>query len=220
LKERTLTADAAHELRTPLAALRAQAQVALRAHNTVERSEALQALIAGVDRATRLIETVLALARLDARAPDRATLTEQPLRPLVAEVVRGLEASARCSGRQIEIDVPDVMVLGDPDSLPLAIRNLCENAVRHARSRVRLSASKANGATTITIRDDGPGMTAEQKERAFDRFYRATPEGSGAGLGLALVKRVAELHGGEVRFSPGLEGRGLGVELVLPRRAV
>lgn len=216
LKERTLTADAAHELRTPLAALRAQAQVALRAQDTVERSEALQALIAGVDRATRLVETVLALARLDARAFDRATFRDQPLRPLVAEVVRGIQGSAQRSGREIEIDVPEVRVLGDPDSLPLAIRNLCENALRHAHSRVRLSARERNGMTTITVRDDGPGMTDEQKTRAFDRFYRATPDGDGAGLGLALVKRVAELHAGEVRFSSGLDGRGLGVELVLP----
>jgi signal transduction histidine kinase len=219
LKERTLTADAAHELRTPLAALRAQAQVALRARDDAERSESLQALVGGVDRATRLVETVLALARLDAGAPDRATLEKLPLRPLVSDVVRGLVASARGSGPEIEVDVPDVMVLGDPDSLPLAIRNLCENALRHARSRVRISASDASGVTTIAVRDDGPGMTAEQKARAFDRFYRGTSDGSGAGLGLALVKRVVELHGGEVRFTAGLDGRGLGVEIVMPRRA-
>ncbi len=204
---------------TPLAALRAQAQVALRARDDAERSESLQALIGGVDRATRLMETVLALARLDASAPDRAALREQPLRPLVADVVRELGASAQRSGLEIEVDVPEVMILGDPDSLPLAIRNLCENALRHARSRVRLSASEANGVTTIAVRDDGPGMTAEQKARAFDRFYRAAADGSGAGLGLALVKRVAELHGSEIRFSSGLDGRGLGVELALPRHA-
>jgi signal transduction histidine kinase len=218
LKERTLTADAAHELRTPLAALRAQAQVALRARDDAERSESLQALIGGVDRATRLVETVLALARLDARAPDGATLRELPLRPLVADVIRGLGASSHGRVSEIEVDVPDATLFGDPDSLPLAIRNLCENALRHARSRVRLSARKAGGATTIAVHDDGPGMTPEQKARAFDRFYRGTSEGGGAGLGLALVKRVAELHGGEVRFSSGLDGRGLGVEMVLPRR--
>ena len=193
--------------------------MALRARDDAERSESLQALIGGVDRATRLVETVLALARLDATAPDRSTLKELALRPLVSDVVRGLAASARGSVREIEVDVPDVTVRGDPDSLPLAIRNLCENALRHARSRVRLSASEANGVTTIAVRDDGPGMTAEQQARAFDRFYRATSDGSGAGLGLALVKRVAELHGSEVRFASGLDGRGLGVEFSLPRRA-
>jgi len=219
LKERTLTADAAHELRTPLAALRAQAQVALRARDDAERSESLQALIGGVDRATRLVETVLALARLDANAPDRATLRELPLRPLVDAVVRGLGAPGRGNVAELEVDLPDATVSGDPDSLPLAIRNLCENALRHARSRVRISASEVRGEMTLTVRDDGPGMTAEQQARAFDRFYRATSEGGGAGLGLALVKRVAELHGGEVRFTSGLDGRGLGVEIVLPRRA-
>ena len=219
LKERTLTADAAHELRTPLAALRAQAQVALRARDDAERSESLQALIGGVDRATRLVETVLALARLDANAPDRAKLRDLPLRPLVDDVVRGLAASGPGRVPEVEVEVPAASVMGDPDSLPLAIRNLCENALRHARSRVRVSASDANGVMTLAVRDDGPGMTPEQRARAFDRFYRATSDGSGAGLGLALVKRVAELHGGEVRFSSGLDGRGLGVEIVLPRRA-
>jgi len=221
LKERTLTADAAHELRTPLAALRAQAQVALRARDDAERSESLQALIGGVDRATRLVQTVLTLARIDAKAPDRSTLTELPLRPLVDDAVRSLDASGRGEAPKVvvEVDVPHVTVLGDPDSLPLAIRNLCENALRHARSRVRISASEERGATTLAVRDDGPGMTPGQRARAFDRFYRATPDGSGAGLGLALVKRVAELHGGEVRFSAGLDGRGLGVEIVVPRHA-
>ncbi len=218
LKERTLTADAAHELRTPLAALRAQAQVALRARDEGERSEALQALIGGVDRSTRLVETVLALARLDARAPDPAARRSVSLRPLVSDVVRDLVSPARPGTPHIEIDVPDIAVLGDADALPLAIRNLCENAVRHARSRIRISAEDASGTTTIAVRDDGPGMTADQQARAFDRFYRATPDGDGAGLGLALVKRVAELHGGEVRFGSGLGGTGLGVELVLPRR--
>ena len=83
-------------------------------------------------------------------------------------------------------------------------------------SRVRVTAGQADGRTIVTVLDDGPGMTAEQQSRAFDRFYRVTSDGTGAGLGLALVKRVAELHGGEVRFTSGIDGTGLGVELVLP----
>jgi two-component system sensor histidine kinase QseC len=217
--ERTLTADAAHELRTPLAALRAQAQVALRARDEGERSEALQALIGGVDRATRLVETVLALARLDARSIDRAALPTVSLETVAGEAIDALRASPRVRTIRIELDVPALPVRADPESLPIALRNLCENALRHAASRMRVEASTGGGEVTIAVRDDGPGMTAEQRARAFDRFYRGAADGGGAGLGLALVKRVAEMHGGHVRFAAGLDGRGLGVELVLPDTA-
>jgi len=220
VRERTLTADAAHELRTPLAALRAQAQVALRSREDTERSEALQALIGGVDRATRLVETVLTLARLDARSIDRTTLPVVSLRSMAGEVVAGLSAAARARGLQLEMDVPELAVRADSDSLPVALRNLCDNAIRHATSRVQLEARVAARGIVITVRDDGPGMTAEQQSRAFDRFYRGTSDSAGAGLGLALVKRVTDLHGGSVRFSVGLSGRGLGVEIVLPDAAV
>jgi two-component system, OmpR family, sensor histidine kinase QseC len=220
VRERTLTADAAHELRTPLAALRAQAQVALRSREDTERSEALQALIGGVDRATRLVETVLTLARLDARSIDRTTLPVVSLRSMAGEVVAGLSAAARARGLQLEMDVPELAVRADSDSLPVALRNLCDNAIRHATSRVQLEARVAARGVVITVRDDGPGMTAEQQSRAFDRFYRGTSDSAGAGLGLALVKRVTDLHGGSVRFSAGLNGRGLGVEIVLPDAAV
>lgn len=215
--ERTLTADAAHELRTPLAALRAQAQVALRARADDERREALQALIGGVDRATRLVETVLALAKLDARTVDAGALPILSLDRLAAEAVAALAASPRAPKVQVDVDVPALAVRADPDSLPIALRNLCENALRHAASRMRIEAQADAGRVTIAVRDDGPGMSAEQRARAFDRFYRGTAEGTGAGLGLALVRRVAEIHGGEVRFGAGLDGKGLGVELVLPR---
>lgn len=216
LRERTLTADAAHELRTPLAALRAQAQVALRSRDDAERRTALQALIGGVDRATRLVETVLTLARLDARTLDRAALRTTALQPLVADVVASMGAAARTDGRQIEVDVAPIDVRVDSDSLPVALRNLLENALRHAASTVRIAAHQAQGRTVIAVLDDGPGMSDEQRARAFDRFFRGTVDGTGAGLGLALVKRVAEMHGGEVRFASGLDGRGLGVEIVLP----
>jgi signal transduction histidine kinase len=108
------------------------------------------------------------------------------------------------------------MVRADAESLPIALRNLCENALRHAASRLRIEARAEAGEVTIAVRDDGPGMTEAQRARAFDRFYRGGPDGGGAGLGLALVRRVAEMHGGRVAFTAGLDGKGLGVEMVLP----
>jgi two-component system sensor histidine kinase QseC len=216
LRERTLTADAAHELRTPLSALRAQAQVALRSHKEAERGEALRALIGGVDRATRMVETVLALARLDAKTTERATLQTVALRPLVAEAVEGLSAPARARGCVIELDVPEIAVPADRETLPVALRNLLENALNHAEARVRISAQYRDDLVVLTVSDDGPGMTPEQQARAFDRFYRGTASGTGAGLGLSLVRRVAELHGGDVHFTSGLGSRGLGIQIGLP----
>ncbi len=219
LHERTLTADAAHELRTPLAALRAQAQVALRARRDDERSDALRELIGGVDRATRLVESVLTLARLDARALDRNALPAVALDRIAAEVVAGLQQLPGTRALRVEFDVPPLTLRADSESLPVALRNLCENALRHAAARVRVEAHPEGDSIVVAVRDDGPGMTLVQKERAFDRFYRGADEGTGAGLGLALVKRVAEMHAGAVRFGAGLDGRGVGIELVLPRGA-
>jgi two-component system sensor histidine kinase QseC len=214
LHERTLTADAAHELRTPLAALRAQAQVALRSRVDAERDAALRELIGGVDRAVRGVDSVLTLARFDARRIDPAALRPVQLPALVRLVAAEFEAAARTRGIALQIDVPPLALRGDADALAILLRNLLDNALRHAAGAVRVEARAAAAGVRLAVRDDGPGMTPEQRSRAFDRFYRGT-EGGGAGLGLALVKRIAELHGGSAALVDGLDGRGLGVEVVL-----
>lgn len=216
LHERTLTADAAHELRTPLAALRAQAQVALRSHIDAERDAALRQLIGGVDRAVRGVNSVLTLARLDAQRIDVGALPAVPLPPLVHLVAVEFEPAASARGIALELDVPPLELRGDADALAILLRNLIDNALRHAAGAVRVEARAAGAGVRLTGRDDGAGMTPEQRSRAFDRFYRGTESG-GAGLGLALVKRVAELHGGSAALVDGLDGRGLGAEIALPR---
>jgi signal transduction histidine kinase len=138
---------------------------------------------------------------------------------MVTEAVEALRPSPRARSVRIEVNVPPLAVRADPESLPIALRNLCENALRHAATRMRIEARSDGGAVTVAVRDDGPGMSADQRARAFDRFYRGGIDAGGAGLGLALVRRVAELHGGEVVFAAGLDGRGLGVEVVLPGSA-
>ncbi|MFN3566261.1 MAG: ATP-binding protein, partial [Burkholderiaceae bacterium] len=214
--ERMLTADAAHELRTPLAALRAQAQVALRALTDAERSEALRELIGGVDRAARAVESVLTLARLDATRIDPAAAPAVRVDELARLVAAEFDAAARARGVALELDLPRLELRGDADALAILLRNLLDNALRHAASAVRVAARAADRSIVLTVSDDGPGMPVEQRSRAFDRFYRGA-EGGGAGLGLALVKRVAELHGGSASFVDGLGGRGIGVEIVLAR---
>jgi signal transduction histidine kinase len=216
LHERTLTADAAHELRTPLAALRAQAQVALRARVGAERDAALRELIGGVDRAVRGVDSVLTLARFDAERLDPGTLPAVALAPLVRMVVAEFASSAQARGIALELDVPPLQLRGDADALAILLRNLVDNALRHASRTVRVEARAAEASVHIAVRDDGPGMSDAQRRRAFDRFYRGA-EGGGTGLGLALVKRIAELHGGSASLGAGLDGRGLGVEVVLPQ---
>lgn len=214
--ERTLTADAAHELRTPLAALRAQAQVALRSRVDAEREAALRELIGGVDRAARAVDSVLTLARLDTQRIGAAALPAVQLPALVRLVAAEFEPAASARGIALALDVPPLALRGDADALAILLRNLIDNALRHAAGAVRIEARAADATVRLAVRDDGPGMPPAQHARAFDRFYRGA-EGGGAGLGLALVKRIAELHGGSASLVDGLDGRGLGVEVVLPR---
>jgi signal transduction histidine kinase len=215
--ERTLTADAAHELRTPLAAMRAQAQVALRASDEAERSAALRALIGAVDRATRGVDAVLALARLDATEIDRTRLPAVDLRRLCGLLVDEAAPQIDARGIAVEVAVADEAraLRADADALAILLRNLLDNALRHARSRVRIEAARGGERIVLAVRDDGPGLTPEQAERAFDRFYRGT-EGGASGLGLALVRRIAELHHGRTRIGTGLDGAGVGFEVDLP----
>jgi two-component system sensor histidine kinase QseC len=196
--ERTLTADAAHELRTPLAALRAQAQVALRARQDDERTEALKSVMAGVDRATRLVGAVLTLARLDARYVDPAALPLTNIAEVIGLVVDELAPVAAERSVKVECRLQTCEIRADADALAILVRNLVDNAIRHARSVVEVSVQRDDGQTQIVVSDDGPGVPPEISDRVFDRFFRAGSDGHGAGLGLAMVQRVAELHGAVV----------------------
>ena len=220
LHERTLTADAAHELRTPLAALRLQAQVARRSTDARERDTALEELLAGTDRATRLVDSVLTLARYDARQDPVLDGNAVDLFRLAHHVAREFEAPAAQRGLTIELAAgADIGLTGDEDALGVALRNLIDNALRFARSRIRIEANAHGAGIHLAVLDDGPGMPPQVAGRAFDRFFRGGEQnshrGPGAGLGLALVRRIAELHRGEVLLIEGIDG-GCGVELQLP----
>jgi two-component system sensor histidine kinase QseC len=220
LHERTLTADAAHELRTPLAALRLQAQVARRSSDAGERAAALDELLAGTDRAARLADSVLTLARYDAQQHPALDADAVDIAQLTYHVAREFMARAAQRGLTLELAVAaDTRLAGDQDALGVALRNLIDNALRFARSRVRIEASAHGADIHLTVLDDGPGMPPQTAGRAFDRFFRGDEEdcqrGPGAGLGLALVRRVAELHRGHVLLVDGIDG-GCGVKLQLP----
>jgi len=226
LHERTLTADAAHELRTPLAALRAQAQLAQaaqRAGDAAGRDAALAAVIEAADRCARLAESTLTLARLDAATFDAANLPAVDLARIAQLVQRDLASAAAARGIRISVEIADRLPLqADEDALAILLRNLLDNAIRYARARVRLDAGLRDGGIEIAVRDDGEGVPPADRARLFDRFWRGNgggEGGSGNGLGLAIVQRVAQLHRAEVAVGDRLEGRGLGVTLRFPPRA-
>lgn len=204
--ERRFTADAAHELRTPLAALRAQAQVAQAAGDDGERQRALDQILVGCDRATHLVEQLLTLARLDALTPER--LTPVDLRQMAAEAL--LDAAGAAIEANCELSLGDgtASVRGDPLLLQVLLRNLVDNALRHARaSRVEVLVESAPH-PRLRVIDDGVGIPEDERTQVLQRFYRVTGSaGAGSGLGLSIVHRIAELHGATLDITAG-PGKG------------
>ena len=209
--ERRFTGDAAHELRTPLAALRTQAEVALTTVSDDRRRRALEHVVTGVDRATRLVDQMLQLARLDATvgagaaALDLSALVRETVPPIAPRVIE-LEAAG------------GIFVTGDGPMLQVLVRNLVDNAVRHARHRVRVTVVREGAEAILAVEDDGPGVPHELHERIFDRFFRAPDAGEGgSGLGLSIARRVAELHRGTLVAGVSDLG-GLRMRVALPLR--
>lgn len=208
---RRFTADAAHELRTPLTAIRAQAQVALASAGEEGRTHALRSVIAGCDQATRLIEQLLTLARLDSTELP-APMDVVNLRLLAAEVVADIAPAALGNGTELALVGDEgVVVTGNPGLLRVLLRNLVDNAVRYSPhgSRVDISLVHDNGAVILSVRDNGEGIPPDVRERIFDRFFRGTSNGEeGSGLGLSIVKRIADIHRAVVSLSDNGDGQG------------
>ncbi len=218
-QERRFTADAAHELRTPIAALRAQAQVALGATADDERRRALSGVVAGCDRGARLVEQLLTLARLDPLGLPRP-LADVDLASLVRTGVADIAPDAVAKGTDVEVDAPvRAGVRGAPELLSILLRNLLDNAVRHspAGSTVRVSVRAAPAGTVLEVVDDGPGVAADVLSRLGDRFFRqAGTREPGSGLGLSIVRRIAQLHAASVGYATNPAGRGLAVTVRFP----
>ena len=220
--ERRFIADAAHELRTPLAVLATHAQVALRAGSIEEKDEALRRLSAGVERSARLSEQLLDLARVDA-AKSALEHTRVDLSELVVLIVRDFELGARQRCQSITLETDAAIVNGDVDELGILLRNLLDNALRYSGDggRVAVSCKHAlrNGVigVNLSIADDGPGVPSGEYVRIFDRFYRvAGNRARGSGIGLSLVARIAASHMAMIEIGPGLHGRGFGICVWFP----
>lgn len=217
--ERRFTADAAHELRTPLAALRAQAQVARGATSDRERERALDNVLVGCDRATHLVEQLLTLARLE---PEdfKAQRESCDLRSVAKRAIADATPAALARTIEIELtDGPPATVAGDSRLLEILLRNLLDNAVRYsyAHTVVRVDTGERQGSAFIVVADQGPGVAPEERARLGQRFHRLVGGGiSGSGLGLSIVKRIAQIHGATVSFDETASGRGLAVTVSFP----
>jgi len=222
-RERAFIADAAHELRTPLAALNLQVQGLSATETGPEREEAVRRLQAGVERATRLVEQLLALAR-EERAGQREQAPVE-LSALAGEVVQELLPLADRSHIDLGVVTAQaVEVSGEREGLRLLLRNLVDNAIRYTPpgGRVDIAVERAaspGAPAVLAVTDTGPGIPAAERERVFDRFYRLPGSAApGSGIGLALVRSIARHHGAEVLLEDGPGGQGLRVRVVFPGR--
>ncbi|MFO1363604.1 MAG: ATP-binding protein [Burkholderiales bacterium] len=217
--QRRFAADAAHELRTPLTALALQIQLAERAKSDAERAAALARLKEGVKRASRLVQQLLALARLEPEAAE-TPFAPVALDALVLSVVEDLAPVA--AARPVTLAatrLDQVEAQGNEDALRLLLANLLDNALRYALpgGRVEARAFRRGAEAVLEVADDGPGVPAEERGRVFDRFYRVPgTDAPGSGLGLAIARQVADLHHGRIELDDGLGGRGLTARVVLP----
>ncbi len=213
--QRAFVADAAHELRSPLTALKLQLQLLRRAADDAQRGSAVTALGDGIERASRLVEQLLTLARSEpgAAVPSHADVELAELTRAALAAVVPL-AEARGTTLQLHADAP-LTVQGDAAALSALVRNLADNAVRYAPhgARVEVDVAAIEGAPTLTVDDNGPGIPAEERERVFDRFYRRQHgDATGTGLGLAIVRSVAAQHGAHLSLDDSPLG-GLRVRL-------
>lgn len=225
--QRRFLADAAHELRTPVTALRLQLQLLERARDEAERRQALTELAAGIDRSQHLIEQLLLVARSD---PDGEAMRRDVVD--LAELARAAVAASSVKADHLGLDLgadatASVCVDGDEGQLAVLLSNLVENALRYTPvgGTVDVAAGMQGGVAVLRVIDNGPGIPAAERERAFDRFYRCEAaqgqarDSSGSGLGLAIVRAIAERHGARVELKPGPSGRGLAAEVTFPPRA-
>ena len=218
-REKRFLSYAAHELRTPLAVLRLQADNAVRAADPVDREQALKQLDRSVTRATRLVEQLLALARLEPGAIQLQAVWLD-LAAVVRNEIAEIGTMAFDRGQELTLEVDegkDFHLRADESCLLILLQNLISNAVRHtpARGQVRVWLDAVPEGLEMHVQDSGPGVPPEMRARVFERFFREGP-GQGAGLGLSIVSRIVELHGGRVDLRDSPLG-GLDVVVTLPR---
>jgi two-component system, OmpR family, sensor histidine kinase QseC len=219
--ERRFTADAAHELRTPIAAIRTQAQVALAETDHTARAHALRATLAGCDRATRLVEQMLTLSRLEAGVAPALALVDLSVlaRRVAAELApRAFERQQTLS---LDAEAPQV-VNGNETLLAVLLRNLIDNGLRYSPNgaEVQVAVSAAPEGVLLQVQDSGPGLADADRQRLGERFFRVLgSDQAGSGLGWSIVRRIAAVHGAEVTVDRSAALGGLSVSVRWPAEA-
>lgn len=207
VRERRFTSDAAHELRSPLAALKVQTEVAqLSGDDPLSRDKALTQLHAGIDRATRLVDQLLTLSRLDS-LNNLQDVAEISLEELLQSAVMDIYHPAQQANIDVrlQLNAHDVIRTGQPLLLSLLVRNLLDNAIRYSPQGSVVDVTLH--ARSFTVRDNGPGVAPEILTHIGERFYRPPGQSvTGSGLGLSIVRRIATLHGMTVSFGNAAEG--------------
>lgn len=213
--QRRFVADAAHELRTPLTALALQADLIEQADSPEERGEAIEALRSGIRRSSHLVSQLLTLARQEPEAQRHTEVLD--LAALVRQVVAGFSPLAESSRIAIDSRLEGgIMIDGEENGLHAAVGNLVDNAIRYtpAGGAVKVTLHGENGRARLEVRDTGPGIPEQDRERVFERFYRV-PGGNvtGSGLGLSIVRQVAERHHAAIEVTAGEGGAGTSITL-------
>jgi len=206
-RQRAFVADAAHELRSPLASIRTQLEVAQAHPEVASWSETADDVLVDVARLSRLVDDLLLLARLD---DDRAAVRRSGSVDLAAVAA----AAVARPGRRLPVTLADpadpVVVRAGEDAVVRMLDNLLSNADRHATTAVRVSVCAEDGAGTVTVSDDGPGIPAAERSRVFERFARLdgsrAQDSGGSGLGLAIVRQLAQSFGGSVELLDAAPG--------------
>lgn len=224
--ERRFTADAAHELRTPIAAIRAQAQVALGAGSHAEQREhALNATVAGCDRATRLVEQLLTLARLESTPASSSDVFAEKLdvSAVARRVAADLAPAALAQHQHLELDAPQACIVTGNDLLVgVLLRNLIDNAIRYSPqdARIMVKVAEFSGKTVVSVQDSGPGMTQADMARLGERFFRVLGNGQpGSGLGWSIVRRISDVSGAQLTLRRSILLGGLDVTVEWPARS-
>jgi two-component system, OmpR family, sensor histidine kinase QseC len=216
------TSDAAHELKTPLAALSTHTQIALRTDAADHRNEALLKVLGGVNRCSHVVQQLLTFSRMCPEAglnnPSEVNITNQAI-----EVAAMLAPEAIARNVELELINPDckAIIIGNITAIGILIRNLVDNAIRYSpeNSDVKIDISEQSDTVTLRVIDNGPGIPQELRDRVFERFFRVLGNSSpGSGLGLGIVLQIVKLHNASIELLTAPGGQGLEIKIVFPKK--
>jgi two-component system sensor histidine kinase QseC len=222
-REKRFAADAAHELRTPLAALKTQTQVAINIQDPQELKKALDNILAGVDRSSHVVQQLLTMSRMVPQATlqrfDEVDLVFEA-RTQIAEIAP--QAIEKHSDIELISEEDRIIVPGNAAAINILIRNLVDNAIRYCPegSEIKVIVKRVDQRAELIVEDNGPGIAPDLRERVFERFFRVLgTKAQGSGLGLGIVSQIVELHNAEIVLSEPETGTGLVVRVIFPLRS-